>query len=89
LQCPDAGQRDCKFLFIGLRSEAVPIKQMEKLQLSVRTFSRILKLRRTMADLEESKNVGLKHVAEAVSYRGLDRPLSFVMGKRDKRTPSF
>ena len=48
-------------------------KQMEKLQLSVRAYSRILKLGRTIADLAGSKEVELEHVAEAVSFRGLDR----------------
>jgi len=50
-------------------------KQMEKLQLSVRAYSRILKLGRTIAGLEGSRNVELEHVAEAVSYRGLDRAI--------------
>jgi len=51
-------------------------KQMEKLQLSVRAYSRILKLGRTIADLAGSKDVELEHVAEAVSFRGLDRAVN-------------
>jgi magnesium chelatase family protein len=51
-------------------------KQMEKLQLSVRAYSRILKLGRTIADLAGSKDVELEHVAEAVSFRVLDRAVN-------------
>ncbi|HEY4208237.1 MAG TPA: hypothetical protein VGM31_15540 [Puia sp.] len=50
-----------------------------------RAYSRILKLGRTIADLAESKNVELEHVAEAVSYRGLDRAVNVERKKRKQR----
>lgn len=58
---------------INERSSSLLEKAMERFGLSARAHARILKIARTIADLENHTEIGEAHVAEAIQYRTLDR----------------
>jgi len=62
-----------QFCNINAESNALLEKAMEKFGLSARAHIRILKIARTIADLEGIKDISAQHIAEAIQYRTLDR----------------
>ena len=50
---------------------------IDKLGLSARAFNRVLKIARTIADIEGEKNILVDHISEAIQYRNLDRGSQF------------
>ncbi|MCM3870434.1 MAG: YifB family Mg chelatase-like AAA ATPase [Pyrinomonadaceae bacterium] len=63
-------RRHCR---IDSESEQMLERAMTRLGLSARAYDRILKVSRTIADLEGCEEIGSTHVSEAVGYRSLDR----------------
>lgn len=62
-----------RFCKVDERSSSLLEKAMERFGLSARAHTRILKIARTIADLENSEAIASSHVAEAIQYRTLDR----------------
>lgn len=72
----DMGSKEIKeFCQIDTAGEELLKMAMTKLGLSARAYDRILKVSRTIADLENSENILSQHLSEAIQYRSLDREL--------------
>jgi len=68
---PPAALRACTRLSEG--DQDLLEQAIERLQLSARAMHRILRVARTIADLEACERIGTAHLAEAIGYRQLDR----------------
>ena len=61
------------FVHLDESAHAALEQALDRLGLSARAYERVLKVARTLADLDGSDKVQRQHIAEAVSYRNLDR----------------
>ena len=67
------GSRELReFCSLEGESEAVMKAAFDSMDLSARSYDRILRVGRTIADLAGSENIGPEHIAEAVQYRTYD-----------------
>ena len=62
-----------EYCYLG-KKEADYMEQMyKKMELTARVYHKILRVARTLADLELEKQIGIKHLAEAICYRNVDK----------------
>ncbi len=61
-----------KFCKLDKGSQELLEEAFHKFALSARAYTKILRLSRTIADMDQSDNIRMEHVAEAIQYRGLD-----------------
>ena len=64
-----------KYCRLGANEEALLKKAFEKYKLSARAYDKILKLARTIADIDGCADINVSHIAEAISYRCLDKEM--------------
>lgn len=62
-----------KFCKLELSSSQILEKYFQKNKLSARSYAKILKIARTIADLESSENIQDEHILEAIRYRFMDK----------------
>lgn len=61
--------------YLNAENKSLLVRAMDKLGLSTRAYSRILKVSRTIADMDNSSSIEKNHLLEAIQYRNLDRKL--------------
>lgn len=67
------GKQMDEFCVLSPESSKLIKSAFERMQLSMRSYHRVLRVSRTIADLDRSERIECEHLAEALSYRGLDR----------------
>ena len=66
-----------EFCRLGAAESNLLKQAFTSLDLSARAYHKILKISRTIADLDGAENIDVKHIAEAIQYRNLDRKFWF------------
>lgn len=61
-----------EFCFLGEKEKKYMERMYEKMNLTARTYHKILRVARTIADLEASDKISLSHLNEAICYRNVD-----------------
>ena len=62
-----------KFCLIDDQSQSLLKTAIQKFGLSARAYDKVLKVARTIADLENTEDIKVQHIAEAIQYRSLDK----------------
>jgi magnesium chelatase family protein len=62
-----------RYCVLDPAGKAILQSAMQRLKLSARAYNRVLKVARTIADMDDGKNIKPEHIAEAIQYRDLDR----------------
>ncbi|MBU3911986.1 MAG: hypothetical protein KKD90_05315 [Candidatus Omnitrophica bacterium] len=66
-----------KYCKLGQKEQDLLKMAMTELNFSARAYNKILKIARTIADIEESEDINADHISEAIQYRSLDRDIFF------------
>ena len=70
----DLGVRDIdRYCHLGKEEEKLMHKAFEDMHLSARAFHRMIRVARTIADLDGESDINTKHLAEAIGFRSVDR----------------
>ncbi|MDF2538786.1 MAG: comM [Herbinix sp.] len=62
-----------KYCKLGTKEQSLLEQAFIKMNLSARAYHRILKVARTIADLDQCEQIGTKHISEAICYRSMDQ----------------
>ena len=68
-------QHIAQYCKLGSKEQTLLAEIYQKMNLSARSYHRLLKVARTIADLEGEEKIGIPHLSEAVSYRTVEEKL--------------
>jgi magnesium chelatase family protein len=70
-----SGKQMSQYCHLDPAPQKLLAQAMDRLQMSARAYDRILRVARTLADLQAVEAIALNHISEALAYRALDRPV--------------